>query len=130
MFSFLGHILIRAQFIMYFVEPALSAGSTKYIIINFLRGEAAPAPEKTSLLKKEEIDSMIHEAILFDMDGVIVDTHHSVTTFWQQLASEHNVHLTQEDFVQRVYGRTSEHTLMSLFPHLTDQQRQAILAEI
>jgi HAD superfamily hydrolase (TIGR01509 family) len=73
---------------------------------------------------------MMHEAVLFDMDGVIVDTYHSVTTYWRQLATEHGVHLTQEDFVQRVYGRTSEHTLMSLFPHLTEQQRQAILAEI
>ena len=71
---------------------------------------------------------MMHEAVLFDMDGVIVDTYHSVTTFWRQLANEHDVHLTQEDFVQRVYGRTSEHTLVSLFPHLTEQQRQAILA--
>src|SRR6266700_1535833 len=73
---------------------------------------------------------MMHEAILFDMDGVIVDTYHSVTALWRQLAREHGVHLTQEDFVQRVYGRTSEHTLVSLFPHLTEQQRQAILAEI
>jgi HAD superfamily hydrolase (TIGR01549 family) len=73
---------------------------------------------------------MMHEALLFDMDGVIVDTYHSVTTFWRQLATEHDIHLTQEDFVQRVYGRTSEHTLVSLFPHLTEQQRQVILAEI
>lgn len=79
---------------------------------------------------KGVLDRMTHEAVLFDMDGVIVDTHHSVTTYWRQLAMEHDVHLTQEDFVQRVYGRTSEHTLVSLFPHLTEQQRQAILAEI
>src|SRR5215469_9819103 len=73
---------------------------------------------------------MRYEAVLFDMDGVIVDTYHSVTAFWRKLAMEHSVHLTQEDFVQRVYGRTSEHTLVSLFPHLTEQQRQAILAGI
>jgi mannitol-1-/sugar-/sorbitol-6-phosphatase len=79
---------------------------------------------------KGVLDRIMHEAVLFDMDGVIVDTYHSVTTYWQQLALEHDVHLTQEDFVQRVYGRTSEHTLVSLFPHLTEQQRQVILAEI
>ncbi len=79
---------------------------------------------------KGVLDEMLHQAVLFDMDGVIVDTYHSVTALWRQLAREHGVHLTQEDFVQRVYGRTSEHTLVSLFPHLTEQQRQAILAEI
>ena len=46
------------------------------------------------------------------MDGVIVDTYQPVTTYWRQLAMEHEVHLTQEDFVQYVYGRTSKHTLV------------------
>ncbi len=72
----------------------------------------------------------MYEAVLFDMDGVIVDTHHSVTTFWQHLAAEQNIHLTQEDFARHVYGCTSEHTLVSLFPHLNQHQRQAILAEL
>src|SRR5260370_24216741 len=69
---------------------------------------------------------MRYEAILFDMDGVVVDTHQLVTTFWLRMAADHGISLTQQDFVQHVYGSTGEHTLRYLFPHLTEQQRQAI----
>ena len=69
---------------------------------------------------------MRYEAILFDMDGVVVDTHQSVTTFWLRLAADHGISLTQQDFVQHVYGSTGEHTLRYLFPHFTEQQRQAV----
>ena len=30
---------------------------------------------------------MRYTAILFDMDGVVVDTHQAVTAFWQQVAA-------------------------------------------
>ena len=36
---------------------------------------------------------MGYEAILFDMDGVIVDTYQSVAEFWQNLAEAYQVHL-------------------------------------
>jgi beta-phosphoglucomutase-like phosphatase (HAD superfamily) len=61
---------------------------------------------------------MSYEAILFDMDGVIVDTYQSVTEFWQNLAQAYQVHLTQADFNQHVYGCPADHTLDVLFPHL------------
>ena len=54
---------------------------------------------------------MGYEAILFDMDGVIVDTYQSVTEFWQNLAEAYQVHLTQADFNQYVYGCPATHTL-------------------
>ena len=70
---------------------------------------------------------MGHEAILFDMDGVIVDTYQSVTEFWQNLAQAYQVHLTQADFNQHVYGCPATHTLDVLFPHLNADERQSIL---
>ena len=73
---------------------------------------------------------MRFEAILFDMDGVVVDTHHSVTEFWQTLAAEHQLQLTQADFQQHIYGCPMNHTFDVLFPHLDDWQRQAILARL
>jgi HAD superfamily hydrolase (TIGR01509 family) len=73
---------------------------------------------------------MVQEAVLFDMDGVIIDSHHSVVEFWQQLAHEHQIELTREDFAQHIYGCTANHTLTNLFTHLDTQQRQETLLEI
>ena len=73
---------------------------------------------------------MHFEAILFDMDGVVIDTHHSVTEFWQTLAAEHQIELTQADFQQHIYGCPMSHTFDILFPHFDDRHRQAIYARI
>jgi HAD superfamily hydrolase (TIGR01509 family) len=70
---------------------------------------------------------MSYEAILFDMDGVLVDTYQSVTEFWQNLAKAHQVHLTQADFNQHVYGCPATHTLDVLFSHLSASERQSVL---
>jgi sugar-phosphatase len=73
---------------------------------------------------------MGYEAILFDMDGVIVDTYQSVTEFWQNIAKAYQVHPTQADFNQHVYGCPATHTLDFLFPHLNAGERQSILAKM
>lgn len=73
---------------------------------------------------------MIYEAVLFDMDGVIIDTCKSVTDFWQDLAKVQNVHLTPADFEQHIYGCPAIHTLDKLFTHLNTQERQAVLEKM
>ena len=73
---------------------------------------------------------MGYQAILFDMDGVIVDTCQSVTEFWQNLAEAYQVHLTQVDFNQHVYGCPATHTLDVLFPHLNAGERQSVLTKM
>jgi len=70
---------------------------------------------------------MSYEAVLFDMDGVLVDTYRSVTEFWQNLAKAHQVHLAQADFDQHVYGCPATHTLDVLFSHLSAGERQSVL---
>src|SRR6266446_1546215 len=69
---------------------------------------------------------MRYEAILFDMDGVVVDTHQSVTTFWLRLAADHGISLTQEVFVEHVYGSTGEHKLRFFFPDPAAKQLQTV----
>lgn len=70
------------------------------------------------------------EAVLFDMDGVLVDTHHSVTAFWQMCAKEHELSLTPTDFSEHVYGRPADHTIKTLFPHFTSQQHEELLERL
>lgn len=69
---------------------------------------------------------MSYTAILFDMDGVVIDTHDSVTVFWQAVAAELSMTLSQADFEQHIYGCPAEHTFATLFPHLSSAHKAAI----
>lgn len=69
---------------------------------------------------------MNYQAILFDMDGVIIDTHDSVTAFWYIIAAEWHMTLTQADFEQHIYGCPAEHTFSVLFPQIIGPAKAAI----
>ena len=71
--------------------------------------------------------TMRYEAILFDLDGVVVDTQRAVTAFWQQVAAHHGRELTPADLDQWVYGCPANTTLDALFAQLSKQQRAAVL---
>jgi beta-phosphoglucomutase-like phosphatase (HAD superfamily) len=61
-------------------------------------------------------------AVLFDLDGVVIDTRQSITDFWQAVAAEQNVTLTADDFDQHVHGIPVVATLRALFPGLPPEQ--------
>ena len=61
-------------------------------------------------------------AVLFDLDGVVIDTRQSVTDFWQAVAAEQNVTLTADDFDNHVHGVPAVATLRALFPGLQPEQ--------
>lgn len=71
---------------------------------------------------------MSYTAILFDLDGVVIDTQAAVTHFWHELAAEQHLELTPADFQQHIYGCPMNHTFDVLFPHMTEAQRQAAFA--
>jgi HAD superfamily hydrolase (TIGR01509 family) len=60
----------------------------------------------------------MYQAVLFDMDGVVVDTQDSVRAFWQQLAHEEDCALSHQDLEEHVYGHRADHTLRMLFPQI------------
>ncbi len=70
---------------------------------------------------------MEYKAILFDMDGVVVDTKDSVTRFWQELAGRYGFVLTEAELETHVYGRTAEHAIEALFPMVRPHQRKHVL---
>ena len=65
-----------------------------------------------------------YEAVLMDMDGVIIDTQQSIVAFWQLLASEYHIRFTQEDIDQHISGCSARHTITTLLPSLDEQQQQ------
>ncbi len=60
-------------------------------------------------------------ALLFDMDGVIIDTRPYVTAFWRRLAAQHGVSLSEADFQRDIYGCPMTYTLDLFFPQLDPQ---------
>lgn len=69
---------------------------------------------------------MQYKAILFDMDGVIIDTHQAITAFWYDLAAIHNIQLTDAIFEEYIYGSPVVYTLEAVFPHLTADECAAV----
>src|SRR5262249_42310404 len=70
----------------------------------------------------EERVMEMFRAVLFDMDGVLIDTRQSVTDFWQAVAAEQNVTLTPDDLERHVHGVPAVATLRALFPGLPPEQ--------
>ncbi len=73
---------------------------------------------------------MTIEAILFDMDGVIIDTEQSVVDFWERLAARHGVAIAAADYARHVFGCPGEQTLDRFFPMLEAEGRQAVMQEM
>ncbi len=74
--------------------------------------------------------NMTYDAILFDMDGVVIDTHRAVTDFWDALASKHAVQLTPAIFDQYIYGSPAVYTLDHVFPQLSADERESVIQRL
>jgi HAD superfamily hydrolase (TIGR01509 family) len=70
------------------------------------------------------------QALLFDMDGVVIDTVPAIVTFWNQVAAEHGLTLSEEDFTAHIHGVPVRDTLRRLFPMRSPEDDGAFLARI
>ncbi len=61
-------------------------------------------------------------AIIFDMDGVIVDTNPYHTLAIQQFCSTHKFQLDESTLQQKIYGRTNRDWITNLFGKLSEEQ--------
>ncbi|MFD7923255.1 HAD family hydrolase [Streptomyces sp. NPDC059740] len=69
-------------------------------------------------------------AVLFDLDGVLIDTERSVTDLWHRLALRHHRRLTDEMIDAYVRGCAPEHTVSHLFADLGPADRRTLLEEV
>lgn len=76
------------------------------------------------------METIAYQAILFDMDGVLIDTYQSVTAFWEDVAALHQARLSPVDFSRDIYGCPASHTLEVLFPQLDSGQQQRVLDKL
>jgi beta-phosphoglucomutase len=72
---------------------------------------------------------MSNFAVIFDMDGVIVDTnpHHKIAI--QKFCADHGIQLNELTFQHKIYGRTNRDWITNVFGEITDEQRDAYAKE-
>ncbi|MDI5965626.1 HAD family hydrolase [Streptantibioticus silvisoli] len=70
------------------------------------------------------------EAVVFDMDGVLIDSRPVIENAWRDVARRHGRTLDSAEVEGYVHGRTGAETVRMLFPEHSDAARKAIWAEV
>ena len=65
----------------------------------------------------------VFEAILFDMDGVIIDTKEPVEAFWNEKMELYDVTIDDNYLESKIHGRPARSIIDDLFPHLSKKER-------
>ncbi|MBT2369951.1 HAD family phosphatase [Streptomyces sp. ISL-10] len=73
---------------------------------------------------------MQFSAVLFDMDGVLVDTDRAIADLWHRLASDSGLVLSDGDLAAHAFGCVPEHTVETLFAPLAERDRAEVLARV
>ncbi|MBL7844872.1 MAG: HAD family phosphatase [Cyclobacteriaceae bacterium] len=68
-------------------------------------------------------------AVIFDMDGVIVDTNPFHKETINQFCKKYGFQLTDEELRTKIYGRTNREWITNLFGTITEQQLEAYAFE-
>ena len=69
-------------------------------------------------------------AVVFDMDGVIVDSGPVIEHAWSEASRRHGRVLTPVDIASFIHGRPGSETVRLLFPDRSESDRKAIWAEV
>lgn len=70
-----------------------------------------------------------YEAIIFDMDGVIINSKDHVEEFWIQKLDEYGIEISEGEREERFHGRPARPTVNDLFADLPEEKREEIIKE-
>lgn len=65
-------------------------------------------------------------AIIFDLDGVIIDSNPAIIEFWSSWAIKEGFTLTDQMIREWVFGRRVTATIEGLFSHISDERKKEI----
>ena len=65
-------------------------------------------------------------AILFDLDGVILDSNPVIETFWGKWAEREGIPFNEQIIKEKIHGRTTWETIHTLFHYADDVRKQEI----
>jgi sugar-phosphatase len=66
-------------------------------------------------------------AVIFDLDGVIINSNPAIESFWKSWTDRESVDLTSALVREWIHGRKVYDTIDGLFPHLPKERQQAII---
>ncbi|MDN8598702.1 HAD family phosphatase [Citrobacter sp. S2-9] len=69
-------------------------------------------------------------AVLFDMDGVLIDSNAVIENAWNEAAEMYGKTISKDDIVKHIHGQPGPHTIRSLFNDLPLSDRQKVQAHI
>lgn len=72
---------------------------------------------------------MRDRAVIFDMDGVLIDTNTAHRDAYKRFCARHGVRLTDRDFREHVFGRTNADVLRRLFGRLSTARIKRLESE-
>lgn len=70
-----------------------------------------------------------YEAVIFDMDGVIINSKDHVEQFWLQKLDEYGIEIPEDEREERFHGRPARPTVNDLFAPLSKDEREEIIKE-
>lgn len=70
-----------------------------------------------------------YEAVIFDMDGVIINSKDHVEQYWLQKLGEYGIEIPEDEREERFHGRPARPTVNDLFASLTQNEREKIIIE-
>lgn len=71
---------------------------------------------------------MVDRAVIWDMDGILVDTASWHFAAWRQFCERHGCHLTEVQF-RATFGQRNQEIIRLLFGQETDESRLQVLAD-
>ncbi|WP_340103939.1 HAD family hydrolase [Rhodohalobacter sp. 8-1] len=75
------------------------------------------------------ISKIKYKAIVFDMDGVIINSKEYVEEFWLEKLNEYDIHIPEGEREARFHGRPARPTVNDLFAELDESTREQIIEE-
>ncbi|HGY3715127.1 TPA: HAD family hydrolase [Citrobacter gillenii] len=69
-------------------------------------------------------------AVLFDMDGVLIDSNEVIEKAWREAAKMYGKTISDKDIVKHIHGQPGPHTIQALFSDLPLIDQQKVQAHI
>ncbi|MBD0259671.1 MAG: HAD family phosphatase [Cytophagales bacterium] len=73
------------------------------------------------------VQKVVFRAVVFDMDGVVIDTRTPIEEFWYHHAARHHIRISPEVMEGKVHGCPARQTVAQVFGHISEAEQAELL---